>query len=99
MSGPVAMTGERRKSVLTDDDLDRIGENFDKRLTNFCEVIGYDVTTPESRSEIRDDHKFVRDARKAKAKIVGAALAAVGTALGGAAMANTDVLKMIFGGP
>jgi hypothetical protein len=97
MNESVAMGEERRKSSLTDNDLDRIGEAFDNRLTSFCERIGYDVTTPESRAEIRKDHEFVRESRKAKAKIVAAILTAMGTAIGGAAMANTDILKMIFG--
>lgn len=69
---------ERRKSVLLDSDLDRIGEAFDRRLTSFCEKIGYDVTTPESRAAIRDDHSFVRNFRKRAGwiitTIVGAAI-------------------------
>lgn len=70
---------ERRKSVLQDSDLDRIGEAFDQRLTSFCEKIGYDVTTPETRAEIREDHTWVRKWRNRTgwivATVVGAAIA------------------------
>lgn len=100
MTGHVAMADrqERRKSVLSDDDVERIGEAFDKKISVLCETIGYDITTPDSRSEIRKDHEFVRDSRKAKGRIVAAILTAMGTAIGGAAMANADILTKIFGG-
>jgi hypothetical protein len=71
------MTEERRKSVLQDTDFDRIGEAFEQRLASFCEKIGYDVTTPESRSEIRDDHRFVRLLRKAAVGIIAAFVVAI----------------------
>ena len=99
MNGIVAMSGERRKSILTDEDVDRIGEVFDRRQSQLFETIGYDISSASARDEIRDDHKFVRDSRRAKGKIVAALLTAMGTAIGGAAMANTDILKIIFGGP
>lgn len=72
---------DRRKSSLTEDDFARIGETFDHRLSNLFEVIGYDTSTPDSRAEIRDDHKFVRDARKAKGTILGAIYVAIGSGI------------------
>ena len=78
------MTEERRKSVLLDSDVDRIGEAFEQRLTSFCERIGYDVSTPESRDEIRTDHKFVRIIRKGILWVLGAGSAAwIGAAAAG----------------
>jgi hypothetical protein len=75
---------DTRKPALSESDLDRIGEAFDKRLTSFCEVIGYDVTTPESRSAIRDDHKFVRALRRAAVWLIGVVVvAAAGAAAAG----------------
>lgn len=71
------MTEERRKSLLQDSDFEKIGEAFEQRLASFCEKIGYDVTTPESRSEIRDDHRFVRLLRKAAVGIIAAMIVAV----------------------
>lgn len=58
------MSEERRKSLLLESDLEKIGEAFDRRLEGFCERIGYDVSTAESRDAIRTDHKFVRYVRK-----------------------------------
>lgn len=78
---------ERRNAVLTDADVARIETAFDKRLNSLFEMIGYDTTTPESRSSIRKDHEFVRSARRAKGKIVAAFLTAIG---GSAAVAATS---------
>ena len=79
---------ERRKSALTDDDLDRIkgaiNETFAQQFTRWCETIGYDVTSQESRGEIRDDHRFVRMARKGAVWTI----ATVVIALAGAAAAG-----------
>lgn len=61
---------ERRTSMLSDGDIERIETAFDKRLNALFEMIGYDTSTHESRSNIRQDHEFVRDARKAKGKII-----------------------------
>ena len=71
------MSEERRKSLLLESDLDRIGEAFERRLESFCEKLGYDVTTPESRAEIRDDHRFVRVARKGALWVAGTAVVAI----------------------
>lgn len=86
---------ERRRSVLSDDDFDKIGEAFEKKLNGLFEVIGYDISTPETRTEIRKDHEFVRDSRKAKAIIIGAILTAVGTAIGSAAIGSDKIMKII----
>lgn len=72
---------ERRRSVLSDQDLESIGTAFDKRLNAMFEVIGYDTTTADTRMEIRKDHEFVRDARRAKGRVIAAFLASVGAGL------------------
>jgi hypothetical protein len=74
------MAEERRKSLLTESDFDKIGEQFDQRQTKILELIGYDVTTPESRDAIRTDHKFVRYLRKGTLWVVGVGSAAYITA-------------------
>lgn len=68
---------ERRKSVLTESDVERISKAFAGERDKFFELIGYDVTTPESRGEIRDDHRFIRLFRKSAVWIVGTVLVAV----------------------
>ena len=81
-------TQERRRASLTDHDVSRIKEtfreSFKESFTDWCETIGYDVSTAETRSEIRDDHQFVRTVRKAALIIIVAFLGALGT---GAAVA------------
>ena len=82
------MPEERRKSALTDDDLDRIKgaihETFTQQFTRWAETIGYDVSSPESRSDIRDDHRFVRYLRKGSGWVIGIAAAAyIGAAAAG----------------
>lgn len=82
------MSDERRKSVLTDADFEKIGEAFEKKQAQLFETIGYDVSSHESRSEIRKDHDFVRSARSWKAWIVvtlagGIASAAIAAVVGG----------------
>jgi hypothetical protein len=82
------MDDERRKSALTDDDLDRIKgaihETFAEQFTRWCETIGYDVTSNDSRDAIRTDHKFVRYLRKGSVWVVGIAAAAyIGAAAAG----------------
>lgn len=76
--------------MLSDDDLGRIKgamtESFEEQFTRWCETIGYDVTTPESRSEIRDDHRAVRLGRKAVVWVMGLIVAggvAAAFAMGG----------------
>lgn len=71
------MTTEKRKNVLTEDDFDRIGNEFDKRLAASLESIGYNVTTAEARSEIVKDHTYVREWRTGieKARLAGWILA------------------------
>lgn len=68
---------ERRKSILTEDDIEKIGKAFDQRQTQLFETIGYDVTTPESRSAIRDDHRFVRILRQISVWGSGVAIIAI----------------------
>lgn len=72
---------ERRKAVLTEDDVTKIksvmDESFATQFTRWAETIGYDVTTPESRSAIRDDHKFIRITRKAGIWIMGTVIVAL----------------------
>ena len=79
---------ERRKGLLSDEDLGRIKgamtESFEEQFTRWCETIGYDVTTPESRSAIRDDHRAVRLGRKLAVWFIGAViLAGIGAAMAG----------------
>lgn len=64
------MAEERRKSVLTEFDFEKIGETFERKQAQLFETIGYDVSSHESRSEIRKDHDFVRSARSWKTWLV-----------------------------
>jgi hypothetical protein len=83
-TGTVAMAGEkkeRRAAMLSDADIDRIEVAFDKRLNGLFEDIGYDTTPPKSREDIRKDHAFVRDARRAKGKVIGGFLTAMGAGI------------------
>jgi hypothetical protein len=68
---------QQERTSLTDSDFDKIGEAFDKRLTSLFEVIGYNVTTPESREEIHKDHTFVRSMRGGIKYLIGTAVVAV----------------------
>lgn len=77
---------DRRKSLLSDGDIERVGEVFDRKMQSMFEVIGYDTSTPDSRTEIRKDHEFVRDARKAKAIVIVAMLIAFGGSIAAWAM-------------
>lgn len=70
---------EAQRAGLSDDDLDRIGLEFDKRLAVVFESIGYDVSTQNARSEIRDDHAWIRRFRSGSAKAQMAAAGAVVT--------------------
>ena len=69
---------DRRSGALSEKDLEKIGSVFDKKMDQLFEMIGYDTSTHESRSNIRKDHEFVRWARRAKGRLVGAFLAGVG---------------------
>ena len=69
---------ERRAATLSDNDIARIEAAFDRRQNALFEMIGYDTSSPESRSAIRKDHEFVRGVRRAKGKIVTAFLSGVG---------------------
>lgn len=73
---------DRRKAILSDSDIERIGDAFDHKMRGLFEVIGYDTSTPESRSEIRKDHEFVRSARNAKGTAVTAFLGSIAAAIG-----------------
>lgn len=69
---------ERRASSLSEDDFARIEQTFDKSIFRVFELIGYDVTEPKEREEIREDNRFVRRFRLGSAKAqVTAGLAAV----------------------
>jgi hypothetical protein len=81
MTDDLSGAAERRKSVLAEGDIQRIEAAFDKRMGTMFEMIGYDISTPKSREEIRKDHEFVRDARKAKAAVITAVLTSVGSGL------------------
>lgn len=83
---------EQRKSMLTDSDIERIGEAFDRKMQGLFEMIGYDTSTPDSRSEIRKDHEFVRDARQARAVLVTAVMTSIGGAIVLALWAGAKVL-------
>lgn len=72
---------EQRRSILSEGDLDAIGRAFDDRMNSMFEIIGYDISTPESRAEINKDHQMVRDARKAKALILSSFFIGVGAAI------------------
>lgn len=77
---------ERREGVLSEDEITRLMSRIDAAaekaaeraaraaITTF-ESIGYDVTTPKSRSEINQDHVFVRDLRQGTGR---AKIAAIG---------------------
>lgn len=86
MADSHAHSPERRKLSLSDNDIERIGEIFDRKMQGMFEVIGYDTSTPESRADIRKDHEMVRDLRRAKTVIILAVLAAVGTSIAAWAM-------------
>lgn len=89
--------GERRKSVLTSEDVGAIKGAFKEEISTLFETIGYDTSTPESRREIHEDHTFVRYLRKRKNAFIGAAVVAAGTAIGGAAGGGELVLKLLGG--
>ncbi len=72
---------ERRQSTLTETDFSRIADSFDERMSTLFETIGYDTSTAEARKEIRADHEFVRDTRKAKGVVVYGILLSVGTGI------------------
>lgn len=85
---------ERRKTVLSAQDLENIGTEFDARLARKFELIGYDVSTPTARLEIHKDHDFVRGVRNARGIIIAAFLGAIGVSFAGfitysAAIAHT----------
>jgi len=73
--------GERRSSVLTDTDIEKIKNMMVAERIEWAETLGYDVTTPQSRLEIRKDHELVRNLRYAKGKIIGAFLISIGGSL------------------
>lgn len=79
--GVVAVAEERRErrgSVLSDTDIERIETAFDRRLAALFEAIGYDTSSPQERNEIRKDHEFVRDTRRAKGKVLTAFVTGIG---------------------
>lgn len=72
------ISSERRRNVLSNDDIDRIGDMFSQKMDSLFETIGYDVSNHDSRSNIRKDHEFVRWLRRAKGKLLGAFWAGIG---------------------
>jgi hypothetical protein len=76
---------ERRARTLTDDDIDELMRRIDLAFARQMEAIGYDVTTPKAREQIRKDHEFARDLRLGTARAKVAAWgAAISTFVGGA---------------
>lgn len=79
-------------------ELEEIVERLMTRVVDrILENIGYDVSTPESRAAIRDDHRWVRDFRTsastARSVTYGAGLTAVVT---GSLVLVWQALKMAF---
>lgn len=71
---------ERRENTLTDTDLERIGDTFDRRVAGIFENIGYDISDAAERGKIRLDHVWVRDLRTGTEKVkVGALISVLGT--------------------
>lgn len=72
---------EGRRPSLTDADVEKIKgaihQTFAGEFIRWCETIGYDVSSQESRSAIRDDHRFIRLFRKGAVWVIGAALVAI----------------------
>lgn len=93
---PMEPRAERRQTVISDSDVERIGERigeaFDQKIERLFEMIGYDTTSAEARGEIRKDHEFVRDARKARAIVMTAILASIGGGVAVALWAGAKVL-------
>lgn len=76
---------ERRARTLTDDDIDELMRRIDVAFVRQMETIGYDVSTPKAREQIRKDHEFGRDLRVGTGRAkVAAAGAAISTFVGGA---------------
>lgn len=76
-----AENAERRTSMLTDGDIDRIGDAFDRKMQGMFEMIGYDISAPDSRAAIREDHAFVRDVRKAKGTLIASFITGIGSSI------------------
>lgn len=91
----MAEESERRRSVLTDQDVERIEAAFDRRQKTLFETIGYDVSTAETRMEIHKDHTFIRAVRRYKNVFVTALVTAAGAAAMGAATAKEVFLEII----
>ena len=68
---------ERRQSVLSEHDIDRIEAvlverietAFDKYIKRLFESNGYDISDARTRADIHMDHAFVRDLRKGTGKV------------------------------
>jgi hypothetical protein len=83
---------ERRESILTESDFEKIHGMFVTMRSEiqatiardreaWAESLGYDVSSVASRSEIRKDHELVRDIRRAKGKIMGAFFTGFGSSV------------------
>ena len=75
------MSLERRESILTDVDIEKIESMIVRERTAWAESIGYDVSSAAARAEIRKDHELVRDLRQAKGKILGAFFTGFGSSV------------------
>lgn len=72
---------ERRVVIpLSEHEIEALADRIWNRFSTHFENIGYDLSTSDSRSAIRDDHKWVREwrtgANRAKATAIGAGIAA-----------------------
>lgn len=69
---------EQRRNVLTDNDVERIKNMMVAERTAWAESIGFDVSTPRSRLEIRKDNEFTRNMRRAKNKLITVVFTGIG---------------------
>lgn len=77
-----------RPKILTPDDIAAVAEAsrdaFKNEVTRLFESIGYDVTTPDARASIREDHVWVRDFRHGAAKVkTGVTIAGISSVVSG----------------
>ena len=90
---------DQRKRVLTNEDVAKIGDAFDERMSSLFETIGYNVNSPDERAKIRADHIWVRDLRTGTDKLKsGAVLSIVTTALAGITYALWTGFKAVLAG-
>lgn len=87
------------RGVLSDYELEAVADRLWEKFSARFENIGYDLSTPTARDQIRKDHEWVREwrtgANKAKAAAVGAGITAF---VGGGLWLMWSALKSIFRG-